>query len=177
MNNVLWFDLETTGLDEKHHSILSVGTRIYTGDWQLVVETHRIVRHHDICSLLWSPEALDMHRKSGLFEKLQFPAVRDDLLLIEDEIITNILGRGAPPMLLAGNSIHFDRRFIKKYMPRLDGLLHDRMIDVSSIMEAMCLFRGMDRKTVERPCAHTPLDDIDNSISRLKTCLEYNPHE
>ncbi|MFW5739706.1 MAG: oligoribonuclease, partial [Myxococcota bacterium] len=75
--------------------------------------------------------------------------------------------------VLAGNSIHTDRRFIKAYFPVLDGYLHYRMVDVSSIKELVDRWYGRDSVFTKQLQQHTALEDIRESIAELQHYREH----
>jgi oligoribonuclease len=197
MNNVIWLDIETTGLDENVHSLLSVGAIRFDEGWTNERKFYQIVHYSDPEKLLWSPTALDMHRKSGLYEKIKEPAASAsglaamcfnlpptegavvDLQDLDVNLcqwispLSDHISHTVPKMILAGNSIHFDRKFIKKYLPLFEELLSYRMIDVSGMAEAFNIF---SKANIERPeYSHTALNDAYSSIELLNRCLTYLP--
>lgn len=165
---LLWVDLEMTGLDPKNDRILEVAA--IATDWNFeemaVLET---VVHQP-------PKVLDtmnewcraQHGASGLTERVKESATSEqdaeNMLL---EFIDSVFG-GDDPVLLAGNSIHQDRRFIRAYWPKLDQRLHYRMLDVSAWK---VVFEGKYRKKFPKPEDHRALEDIRGSIMELKYYL------
>jgi oligoribonuclease len=171
MKNVIWFDIETTGLDENLHSLLSVAAIRFDENWSNRREFYRIAHHPDPNALLWSPVALDMHRKSGLFDKVKTVSAGPVPVLGLHDIDNALMLWGLSPqrMILAGNSIHFDRKFVKKHLPNFEQVLHYRMIDVSGMCEALRIFGGVHIPKIE--FAHEALSDADNSIKLLQSCM------
>jgi oligoribonuclease len=174
MKNVIWLDVETTGLDENHHSLMSVAALRFDENWSNRREFHAVVHHPDPNALLWSPVALDMHRKSGLFDKVKKlsgdgkPPV---MPLPEIDAHLTMWGLSTQRMILAGNSIHFDRRFITKHLPNFEQVLHYRMIDVSGICEAFRVFAGIQIPRLE--FSHEALGDAENSIKLMQSCVKH----
>ena len=183
MKDVIWLDIETTGLDENHHSLLSVGAVNFDDDWHNRKEFYKAVYTPTPDKLLWSPVALDMHRKSGFYIEIQktWPhtnvgAWNDGQTMPIDELDRMLCSWAKmcvtpnKPVILAGNSIQFDRKFIRKQLPQFESLLHYRMIDVSGMTMAFKIFGGIDIKWPE--FSHEALKDADCSISLLKSCME-----
>lgn len=168
----LWVDLEMTGLNSDSDLILEVAVEITDSN----LET------------LESYEATVKHNRSIVAKKMQeniwwkdFPENRDDFLdklddgkplnVIEKELIEIIdKNFGQEPAILAGNSIHSDRAFIKKWMPELELKLHYRMIDVSSWKIIMQSMYGLN---FEKPEVHRAYEDIQASIAELQYYLEW----
>ncbi len=170
MAPLLWLDLEMTGLDEKVDSILEVAVVVTDLDLKPIEEYERVVYQ--------PPEVLEKmeawckktHGKSGLTAK-----VNDGIPLakVEEEMLA-ILNRHFPgkteKIVLCGNSVYNDKRFIDKYMPEVSKRLHYRLIDVSSFKE---IFRQKYGIKVEKKNAHRAVDDIRESIAELRTYLGY----
>lgn len=165
---LLWVDLEMTGLEPKTDRILEVAAIVT--DWNFTeIASFETVIHQP-------PKVLDgmddwntsQHKASGLTEKVQASEVSEsdaeDMLL---EIVSDIF-KGDEKVILAGNSIHQDRRFIRKYWPRLDEKLHYRMLDVSAWK---VVFEGKYRKKFAKPEEHRALEDIRGSIMELQYYL------
>lgn len=169
-HQILWIDLEMTGLDPVEDRILEVGAIVTDWDFKEVAR-YEAVQHVE-------PE-LTSRRMVGQFwdENAQ---VRAALLaqnaagkscqLVENELLAFIdehIGQEGK-ILLAGNSIHQDRRFIEREWPQLDARLHYRMLDVSAWK---VVFEGKYSKKFAKPEAHRALEDIRGSIQELKYYL------
>lgn len=165
---LLWVDLEMTGLEPKTDRILEVAAIVT--DWNFTeIASFETVIHQPPKVL----EGMDdwntsQHKASGLTEKVRASEVSEsdaeDMLL---EIVSDIF-KGDEKVILAGNSIHQDRRFIRKYWPRLDEKLHYRMLDVSAWK---VVFEGKYRKKFAKPEEHRALEDIRGSIMELQYYL------
>ncbi len=167
---ILWIDLEMTGLDPVADRILEVGAIVT--DWEFKeAARYEAVQHAEpalmarrMVGQFWDDnasvrDALVAQNASGKHSQ----AVEDELLAFVDE---HIGPEGK--VLLAGNSIHQDRRFIANEWPRLDERLHYRMLDVTAWK---VVFEGKYGKKFAKPEAHRAIDDIQGSIQELQYYL------
>lgn len=128
-------DIETTGLDYRDHSIMEIAILAVTDELVVVNDiTRTFFRDKNIYRRLGPVDqvVIDMHDKSGLWEdcdRTVYQAVEE----IESDLIKFIDNHGLEGQPMCGSSIHFDRGFIKSYMPVLESKFHYRNIDVSSI--------------------------------------------
>lgn len=159
-----------TGLDAKKDQILEAA--VIATDWNfeeygsyetVIHQPDEVLEHMD-------PWCVTQHGASGLTERVKASDVSqeqaEDLLIkfIEEHF------EGNDRVLLAGNSIHMDRRFIVQYWPRLDALLHYRMLDVSAWK---VVFEGKYRgQRFLKPDTHRALNDIRGSIEELQFYLK-----
>lgn len=163
-----WIDLEMTGLDPRENTIVEIATLLTDAQLNLVAEGPEIVVHAtegDLAKMI--PVVQDMHRKSGLTERVRQSTVnladaeRETLTFIKEHCV-----EGTAP--LCGNSIWCDRMFLKLQMPKIDAFLHYRVIDVSSFKEVGVRWNvqqigGAPRKGDQ----HRAMDDIRESIAEL----------
>tara|TARA_Y100000768_G_scaffold388699_1_gene386291 strand:- start:8969 stop:9508 length:540 start_codon:yes stop_codon:yes gene_type:complete len=166
-DNLIWMDLEFTGLS----------------DDQLIIETACIVTNKDLDILEEGPNIvinrsekeleiiedwpLKVHSESGLLDKVK----KSKISISEaDEINVDFISSWVDENkgILCGNSIHIDRKYIHKEMPKLDNYLNYRMIDVSSFKEVIKRWYKPDKSAPEKKNAHLALDDIRESINELK---------
>jgi oligoribonuclease len=165
---LVWIDLEMTGLDPQHDSILEIATLVTDVDLQVVAEGPEIAIHHPLARL----EAMDdwnrtQHAKSGLWRRVVESTV--DLAAAEQATLDFLAAHvpmGKSPM--CGNSICQDRRFLARLMPRLERHFHYRNLDVSTVKElcrrwAPALGAGFTKES-----AHTALSDIRDSVAELR---------
>lgn len=165
--SLLWIDIEMTGLDPKVDKILEVA--VIATDWDFrEIAKLELVQQAD-------PEFMKQ-QMVGEFWEVNSQA-RDALLAqnvhgqtavaVENELLKFIGQHFAPdkPVLLAGNSIHQDRKFIENEWPKLNSRLHYRMLDVSAWK---VVFEGKYGKKFAKPEAHRALEDIKGSIMELK---------
>lgn len=168
---MLWMDLEMTGLEPELDRILEVA--VLATDWdfretaryEAVVHVEADYVQERMANQFWDnyPEvrkALQEQNKSG-----KRPEV------VEKELIEFIeqYFDGEEPVILAGNSIHQDRKFIDREWPELAKKLHYRMLDVSAWK---VVFNGKYRKKFAKPETHRALEDIKGSIQELKYYLK-----
>ena len=171
MEKILWVDLEMTGLDPVEDRILEVA--VIATDWDF----KEIARYEAAKRV--EPELIDRRMVGEFWEK--YPQVKSQLVeqnengrdsqAVEDELLAFIDEHfdAEERVLLAGNSIHQDRKFIEREWPRLDARLHYRMLDVSAWK---VVFEGKYRKKFTKPEAHRALEDIKGSIEEIKYYLK-----
>ncbi len=170
--HILWIDLEMTGLDPAEDRILEVGAIIT--DWNFKeIATYeaaikvgpRLVEKRMFkgpAAAFWNsvPETRDALIKQNLEEGRSGRTIENELLAWAKEYFEE-----GTPIILAGNSIHMDRRFIENEWHRLNAKLHYRMLDVSAWK---VVFEGKYGKKFAKREAHRALDDIRGSIEELR---------
>lgn len=166
--NWLWVDLEMTGLDPVENKIIEFAAVVTDADFNPVSRYHAVV-HQPQAELdkmdEWNQST---HRASGLLDKI--PGGKR-LTEVDDDIVTLIQNHFPDDRpVLCGNSIHQDRKFIDRYMPRLRDALHYRMVDVSSFKE---VFRNLYGTNFKKAELHRAEDDIQASINELKYYLSF----
>jgi oligoribonuclease len=169
---ILWVDLEMTGLDVEHDVILEVAALVTDFNFETLATYEACISHPDEILDNMNEWSKVQHGKSGLTERCRNQGKPESLVV--EELAALIKEQfGSEPAILAGNSIHNDRAFVKKWWPAVDELLHYRMLDVSSwkiIMQGK--FGAEFAKTDE----HRALGDIQASIAELQYYLEYLQH-
>jgi oligoribonuclease len=164
---LVWLDLEMSGLDPERCVILEIATIITDSELRVVAAGPDLVVHQPDHVL----EAMDdwckeQHGKSGLVAAVRASTIS----LAEAESRTLALVRAhcsERESPLCGNSIAHDRRFLGRYMPALEGYLHYRNIDVSSVKELVFRWYPALEAPPKRD-AHRALDDIHESIDELR---------
>ena len=166
--NLVWIDLEMTGLDVETCTILEIATIVTDSNLEVLAEGPEIVIGHsdDILDAMdeWNTTH---HGESGLTE-----AVRQSSVTLKQaqrqtlDFIEQYCHRDTAP--LCGNSVWQDRRFLARYMPRLEQYLHYRMIDVSSIKEVVKRWYPDAVTPPVKGQSHRALDDIRESIRELE---------
>jgi oligoribonuclease len=167
---LVWMDLEMTGLEPERERIIEAATIITDGDLAIVAEGPDLVIHQpdEILAAMdaWNTKH---HGESGLTARVRASAITDaqaeaDILAFID---AHVPQTSRP--VLAGNSIHQDRRFIRRYMPALDRRLHYRMVDVSTVKElAKRWYEGIMERRPPKNETHRALDDVRESIEELR---------
>lgn len=165
--DLVWVDIETTGLDPTTDSVLEVGLVITDAELQVTATTSRVIA--PTRRLLEHAEHVvrDMHDRSGLAHELRdgWGLAKQD---VEATLCTWLADRITPrtsPM--CGSSVNFDRRFLEEQMPNLAALFHYRMVDVSTIKELVRRWHP-DLRMPPRKGAHRALQDIADSIEELR---------
>ena len=169
-NQLVWLDLEMTGLDVEQHSIVEIACIVTDSDLNALDEGIDIVVHQDADALARMDDFVrKMHTKSALLPAIAASEV--GLAAAEARTLEYVrshvpVAAGAP---LCGNSIGTDRRFLDRYMHELDTYLHYRSIDVSSLKE-LCRrwYPDIYSKRPGKSEQHRALDDIRESIAELK---------
>ena len=168
-DHLVWIDLEMTGLDPKTCTILEIAAVITDNELNILEESRAIAVHHSDKVLngmeSWSRYH---HKKSGLTDACRESKIRlkkaEDLTL---GFIQKYCKKKTAP--LCGNTIWQDRRFLVKYMPKLESWLHYRTIDVSSVKELVSRWYPTDHKMPrEKNQTHRVMDDIRESIEELR---------
>ena len=171
--NLIWIDLEMTGLDTNNDDIIEIAT-IVTDDQLNVVAEGPIIAIHQPDSAL---EAMDewntkQHGGSGLTERVknsttnEAEAERQTL-----EFLAEHVPAGVSPM--CGNSICQDRRFMARIMPELEAYFHYRNLDVSSLKELSRRWAPKVEKSFKKNGSHLAMDDIKDSIRELQHYREH----
>ncbi len=160
---LFWVDLEMTGLDPEVDKIIEVGVIVTDFDFN-EVETYEAVIKQDLDSLTLDPWITE--NLADLLTKV--PTGKDEQEVIAE--LNKICEKHFDgPVILAGNSIHQDRRFIRKWWPDFERKLHYRMLDVSSFKVWMM---GKHGTVFHKPEQHRALEDIRGSIQELKQYVE-----
>lgn len=131
----VWVDIETTGLNVKKDKILEVGIIITDREYVEKARTSIVIKHPTSTLAQMDPWAIDTHTQSGLVEEVKaarYPANIADAVLTE--WLKEQVGNLAKPYM-CGTSVHFDREFLKRYMPRLEACFHYRNFDLATLRE------------------------------------------
>jgi oligoribonuclease len=165
---LVWLDMEMTGLDPERERIIEVAVVVTEPDLTVVAEGPVLVIHQPD-SLLDAMDSWNRstHSKSGLTAKVKASAMTEEQA--QDELIaflSQYVPAGKSP--LCGNTVSQDRRFMFKYMPKLEQFFHYRTIDVSTLKELARRWKPELLKGFEKRSKHEALADIYESIDELK---------
>lgn len=166
---LLWVDLEMTGLDPQEHVIIEVAAEITDFNFVTLGSYEALVSQPEDKLANMNEWAQAQHDGSGLTERVRQQGKSEKQVVAE--LAAFIKDKfGDEPAILAGNSIHNDRLFIRQWWPEIESVLHYRMLDVSSWKIYM-----QGRYGVEFPKQDTHLayDDIQASIAELQYYLRW----
>ena len=166
-DNLIWIDLEMTGLDTDNDSILEIATVVTDKDLNILAEGPEFAIRHDEARLRAMDEwNRNQHGKSGLWQRILDSEV--DMALAEARTVEFLL-QWVPPgkSPMCGNSICQDRRFMHRLMPRLERFFHYRNLDVSTIKELARRWAPDVSKGFSKESSHTALSDVRDSIAEL----------
>jgi len=167
---LVWLDMEMTGLDPDRERIIEVATILTDGQLvEIAIGPELVIHQSDEVLAKMDDWNKSHHGASGLVERVRASTVSDAEAEAKTiEFINAHVSHKERPVL-AGNSIHQDRRFIRRYMPALEKRLHYRMVDVSTIKElARRWFPQQIAKQKQKKETHRALDDIRESIEELR---------
>ncbi len=160
----LWLDLEMSGLDVESCRILECAAIVTNEDWKEFGTFEIIVKQPDSVLEAMDEWCTTTHGKSGLTEAVKKGTLEPEaelgfLRFIDEHFADD------EQVVIAGNSIGQDRKFLDKYWPKAASRLHYRMLDVSSWK---LVFNACYNEVVEKKGTHRALDDIRESIGELK---------
>jgi oligoribonuclease len=167
---LVWLDMEMTGLEPDRERVIEVATILTDGQLVEIATGPDLVIHQSDELLAAMDEWNKSHHgASGLTDRVRTSTISE--ADAEQQILSflaeHVTGKDRP--VLAGNSIHQDRRFIRRYMPALEKRLHYRMVDVSTVKElARRWFPAAIAKQPAKNDSHRALDDVRESIAELR---------
>ncbi len=167
-NNLIWIDLEMTGLDTQNDVIIEIATIVSDAQLNILAEGPVFAIHQPDARL----DAMDdwnkrTHGKSGLIERIKASQITErQAELATIEFLQQYVPAGTSPM--CGNSICQDRRFLARCMPELEAFFHYRNLDVSTLKELMRRWLPEVSSGVVKKGVHQALDDIRESIEELR---------
>jgi len=170
---LIWLDMEMTGLDPEKERIIEIAMVVTEPDLTPVAQAPVLAIHQSDALL----EAMDKwnqstHSKSGLIDRVRASTITEsraeDILL---EFLAPLVPEGKSPM--CGNTIGQDRRFMVKYMPRLEAYFHYRNLDVSTLKELSLRWKPEVYRSFVKQSKHEALADIQESIAELAHYREH----
>ncbi|MDW6018229.1 oligoribonuclease [Vibrio plantisponsor] len=166
--NLIWIDLEMTGLDPEAHKIIEIATIVTDSELNILAEGPVLAIHQPESELDKMDDwCTNTHTGSGLVERIRQSTVTEAQAVAQTiEFLEKWVPRGKSP--ICGNSIGQDRRFLYKHMPELEEYFHYRYIDVSTLKELTRRWKPEVLDGFSKKGSHLALDDIRESIAELK---------
>lgn len=166
-DNLIWLDCEMTGLDPEKERLLEIAIIVTSPDLSVRAQSPVMVIHQSD-ELLGKMDAWNKgtHGRSGLIDKVKASTLCE--ADAESQLLTFLrryVSKGKSPM--CGNTIGQDRRFLVKYMPKLEAYFHYRNLDVSTLKELARRWRPDLHDGFRKKQKHTALADVDESIEEL----------
>ncbi len=171
--NLIWIDLEMTGLNPETDLIIEIATIVTDKDLNILAQGPVIAVHQSDEALAAMDDWNQLHHgQSGLIERVK--ASRIDDAQAERQTIAFLKDWVAPNTSpICGNSIGQDRRFLVRYMPALEAYFHYRNLDVSTLKELAARWAPQLKDGFKKQTKHQALDDIIESIEELRYYREH----
>lgn len=172
-NNLIWIDMEMSGLNVEEDKILEVAVIVTDPDLKVIAEGPVLVVHQED-NILDKMDAWNTatHNKTGLVDKVKQSKLNESM--VENQVIDFLkkyVNKNTSPM--CGNSICQDRRFMAKHMPNLENFFHYRNLDVSVFKELAKRWKPELIEGFKKAGKHEALADIMESIEELKYYREH----
>ncbi|MBP2835525.1 MULTISPECIES: oligoribonuclease [Dickeya] len=172
-NNLIWIDLEMTGLDPERDRIIEIATLVTDANLNVLAEGPTLAVHQPDSQLaLMDDWNVRTHTASGLVERVKASRVDEDAAQQETiAFLQQWVPAGKSP--ICGNSIGQDRRFLFRYMPELEAYFHYRYLDVSTLKELARRWKPEILTGFKKRNTHQALDDIRESVAELAYYREH----
>mgnify|MGYP001574325313 CR=1 FL=1 len=167
-NNLIWIDLEMTGLDTNNDYIIEIATIVTDPQLNILGEGPMLAIHQSDEIMNGMDEwNTNQHGKSGLTARVRASDINEQKAQQETiDFLKKWVPEGASPM--CGNSICQDRRFLHRIMPELEAYFHYRNLDVSTLKELARRWAPEVYNGFVKESSHLAMDDIKDSINELK---------
>lgn len=166
-HNLVWLDCEMTGLDPIENRLIEIAIVITSPDLSIRVEGPVFaLRTSELALKKMDKWNVSTHTKSGLVERVR--ASKVTVAMAQQQLIDFLkvyINAGKAPM--CGNTIAQDRRFLVRYMPKLEAFFHYRNLDVSTLKELAKRWKPEAYKSFKKKQRHTALADVHESIDEL----------
>lgn len=166
-DNLVWIDLEMTGLEVDSCKIIEIAVIITNQNLDIIAELEPIAVHQsDDVMANMNDWCVNIHGQTGLTQRVKDSKISEAQAeqIVLDFIKKYVTYKSSP---LCGNSIWQDRRFLSKYMPKIDDYCHYRVLDVTSV-KLLNDYWGDSKNNFQKKNTHKALDDIQESIAELK---------
>lgn len=172
-SNLIWIDLEMTGLDPERDRIIEIATLVTDANLNILAEGPVMAVHQSDAQLaLMDDWNVRTHTGSGLVERVKASAFDDNAAQLKTiEFLQQWVPAGKSP--ICGNSVGQDRRFLFKYMPELEAYFHYRYLDVSTLKELARRWKPEVLSGFKKQNTHQALDDIRESVAELAYYREH----
>lgn len=167
-NHLIWLDLEMTGLNPDKDRIIEIATLITDQNLEMIAEGPVFAIFQNDATL----DAMDewntkQHNKTGLVDRIRSSSINEEKAEAETlEFLMKWVPPNRSPM--CGNSICQDRRFLFRYMPKLEQYFHYRNLDVSTVKELAKHWKPEIVKLFKKKSVHLAMEDIKESIAELR---------
>ncbi|KJY84318.1 oligoribonuclease [Vibrio galatheae] len=166
--NLIWIDLEMTGLDPETHKVIEIATIVTDSELNILAEGPVLAIHQPDVELAKMDEwCTTTHTGSGLVARVRASDIDEQEAVRQTvEFLEKWVSKGKSP--ICGNSVGQDRRFLYKHMPELEEYFHYRYIDVSTLKELTRRWKPEVLDGFSKKGSHLALDDIRESIAELQ---------
>ena len=167
-SNLIWIDLEMTGLNPEKDRIIEMATIVTDSNLHVIAEGPVFaIRQSDELLASMDDWCTKQHTGSGLVKRVKESVVSEEQAeTLTLEFLRQHAVENKSPM--CGNSVWQDRRFLAKYMPRLERFFHYRLVDVSTLKELTLRWDPAIYNGLQKESRHLALDDIRDSIEELR---------
>lgn len=172
-NNLIWIDLEMTGLDPERDRIIEIATLVTDAHLNILAEGPTLAVHQPDSQLALMDEwNVRTHTGSGLVERVKASSYDENAAAQETiAFLRQWVPEGKSP--ICGNSVGQDRRFLFRYMPELESYFHYRYLDVSTLKELARRWKPEILTGFKKQNTHQALDDIRESVAELAYYREH----
>lgn len=171
--NLIWIDLEMTGLDPETHKIIEIATVVTDPQLNVLAEGPVLAIYQPEAELVKMDDwCTTTHTNSGLVERIRQSTITEAQAVAQTiDFLEQWVPKGVSP--ICGNSIGQDRRFLYKHMPILEQYFHYRYLDVSTLKELIRRWKPELLDGFSKKGSHLALDDIHDSIAELRYYREH----